>query len=55
LLEAAKFVDDAETAAVCERILQEERAMAQWIEHNTPGLMRRFLMRADVPDSQAKR
>ncbi|CAB3886656.1 MULTISPECIES: ferritin-like domain-containing protein [Achromobacter] len=55
LVEAAKFVGDAETAAVCERILQEERAMAQWIEHNTPGLMRQFLMRADDPESQAKR
>jgi ferritin-like metal-binding protein YciE len=55
LVEAAKFVGDAETASVCERILQEERAMAQWIEHNMPGLLRQFLMRAEAPDSQAKR
>ncbi|MFJ3465845.1 ferritin-like domain-containing protein [Achromobacter spanius] len=55
LIEAAKFVGDAETAAICERILQEERAMALWIEHNTPGLLRQFLMRADDPHSQAKR
>jgi ferritin-like metal-binding protein YciE len=55
LIEAAKFVGDPETVSVCERILQEERAMAQWIEHNTPGLLRQFLMRAEDPDSQAKR
>ncbi|SEK05446.1 protein of unknown function [Achromobacter sp. NFACC18-2] len=55
LVEAAKFVGDAETAAVCECILQEMRVMAEWIEHNMPGLMRQFLFRAEDPESQAKR
>lgn len=44
-----------ETAAVCDRILQEERAMAQWLEHNNPGLVRQFLARVDDPNIQAKR
>lgn len=52
---AADVVGDAETAAVCQRILEEERAMAQWIEHNSAALVRSFLARADDPDAQAKR
>ncbi|CKH75925.1 ferritin-like domain-containing protein [Achromobacter xylosoxidans] len=55
LKEAAEFVGDTETAAVCERILAEERAMAQWLEHNSPALVRHFLARANDPDALAKR
>lgn len=55
LQEAASYVGDAETAEVCGRILLEERAMAQWLEHNSPALVRHFLARADNPEAQAKR
>lgn len=55
LIEAARHVGDMETAAECERILQEEIAMAQWIEHNTPALVRHFLTLAEDPDAAAKR
>ncbi|GAB3086479.1 ferritin-like domain-containing protein [Bordetella muralis] len=55
LKEAAAFVGDVETAEICERILLEERAMAQWLEHNSPALVRHFLARAQNPEAQAKR
>lgn len=55
LQEAANYVGDAETAEICGRILLEERAMAQWLEGNSPALVRHFLARADNPDTQAKR
>lgn len=32
IIEAARYVGDTETAVECERILQEEIAMAQWLE-----------------------
>lgn len=55
LQEAATYVGDLETAEVCGGILAQERAMAQWLEHNSPALVRHFLARADDPDAQAKR
>ncbi|RAP63468.1 hypothetical protein A6B37_13705 [Achromobacter sp. HZ01] len=55
LIEAAKFVGDTETAHTCTRILQEERAMAEWLEQNSAQLVRQFLARTDAPDMQAKR
>lgn len=55
LVEAARYVGDTETAQVCERILQEEQAMAQWLAHNSGALVRHFLARADDPSAQAKR
>jgi ferritin-like metal-binding protein YciE len=55
LQEAATYCGDLETAEICKRILVEERAMAQWIEHNTAALVRHFLARADDPNAQAKR
>jgi len=55
LKEAASFVGDTETAEICQRILVEEQAMAQWLADNSPALVRHFLARAQDPDAQAKR
>lgn len=55
IIEAARYVGDTETAVECERILQEEIAMAQWLEKNTGAVVRHFLMLADEPDATAKR
>ncbi|AJY11598.1 ferritin-like domain-containing protein [Burkholderia dolosa] len=54
LIEAARVVGDAETLAVCERILPEEQAMAAWLEHNMTGVVRTYLAREMRPGETAK-
>ncbi|MFC4273806.1 ferritin-like domain-containing protein [Achromobacter aloeverae] len=54
LIEAARTLGDHETMAVLERILPEEQAMADWLEHNMAGVVRRFLQLAAQPDAKAK-
>lgn len=54
LLSAADELDEIEAATVLERILEEEVAMAKWLEDNLDGVARIFLMR-DERDLQAKR
>ncbi|WP_232464728.1 ferritin-like domain-containing protein [Bordetella genomosp. 8] len=54
LIEAARMVGDRETMAICERILPEEQAMADWLQHNMAGTTRRFLQLAQIPDAKAK-
>ncbi|PWE14898.1 ferritin-like domain-containing protein [Alcaligenes faecalis] len=54
LKEAADFVGDTETAMVCHQILEQERAMARWLEEHSPELIRIFLVRANEGHSQAK-
>lgn len=53
--EAADYLGDVETAAVCQQILEQERAMAHWLEVHSPELVRVFLARADEGHPQAKR
>ena len=38
LIAAARAVGDHQTAMVCEEILHEEQAMADWLEQNIPAL-----------------
>ncbi|HLJ65824.1 MAG TPA: ferritin-like domain-containing protein [Chloroflexota bacterium] len=40
LIAAAQAIGDSETASVCQQILDEDRAMADWIEQNLPMLVR---------------
>jgi ferritin-like metal-binding protein YciE len=54
LIEAARMVGDRETVAVCERILPQEQAMADWLEHNMASVTRRFLQLAQTPGAKAK-
>lgn len=54
LLTTAEYVGDQETASVCQRILNEEMAMAQWLEENTGAVTLQFLTR-DESDATAKR
>jgi ferritin-like metal-binding protein YciE len=54
LIEAARLVGDRETLAICERILPQEQAMADWLEHNMAAVSRRFLELAQTPGAQAK-
>ncbi|MFD1746757.1 ferritin-like domain-containing protein [Rhizobium helianthi] len=54
LLAAADELGDSTAVAVCERILSEEKAMADWLELYLDGVTRLYLMR-DERDLLAKR
>lgn len=55
LIAAAEQAGDAETKQVCEQILPQEIAMAQWVLENLPELTQEFLMRDATPDTEAKK
>lgn len=55
LIEAAKVVGDMQTQQVCERILGEELAMAEWLEQNMAAVTRQYLLRSDYAEDKAKR
>jgi ferritin-like metal-binding protein YciE len=43
LRSAAEDLGDVETARVCDQILREEEAMADWLKNNIPDITRQFL------------
>ena len=53
LVSTARQVGDEETARVCEQILQEEEAMADWLQQNIPTLAQQYLMREETPGATA--
>lgn len=55
LIAAAKAAGDHETQRVCETILPQEVAMADWIKDHLPQLTEAFLTRSEAPDTEAKR
>ena len=42
LIATAKAAGDAETRKICEQILLQEQAMADWLKAHLPELLRRF-------------
>jgi len=54
LIAAAEEAGDMETKRVCEGILQQEKAMASWLEQHLPELTREFLRRDAAPGATAK-
>jgi ferritin-like metal-binding protein YciE len=54
LISTAQEVGDMETARVCEQILKEEEAMADWLEQNMPMLTKSYLHRDQTPGATAK-
>lgn len=54
LISTAQEVGDLETARVCEQILKEEQAMANWIEQNLPQLTKSYLQREETAGATAK-
>lgn len=54
LIAAAEVCGDTETKRVCEQILVEEEAMAQWLADRLPDTVRKFLMRDEAPNTTAK-
>jgi len=55
LIAAAKTVGDVETQRVCEQILPQEEAMAEWVLEHLPQLTEEFMVRDATPDVEAKR
>ncbi|UXN66318.1 ferritin-like domain-containing protein (plasmid) [Phyllobacterium sp. A18/5-2] len=55
LAEAARYVGDAETENVCETILAEEQAMADWLAEHAEDVTRTFLQREISDSDTAKR
>jgi ferritin-like metal-binding protein YciE len=51
----ARQVGDSETARVCEEILHDEEAMADWLQNNIPTLTQQYLSREETPGATAKR
>ena len=55
LVIAAERAAAPDIAAVCGQILQEEIAMARWLEDHQDSLVGAFLNRDETPGAQAKR
>ena len=52
---AALAAGDAQTVTVCDQILPQERAMAEWLLAHLPDLTDDFLARDATPEVEAKR
>ena len=44
LITAAQEIGDQQTAGVCQQILQEDQAMADWLEQNLPTLVQQSMV-----------
>lgn len=55
LVIAAERAGATDIAAVCEQILQEEIAMARWLEEHQASVVSAFLTREETPGADAKR
>lgn len=54
LIAAAKAAGDSATAASCEQILAQEKAMAAWLLEHLPQVTQAFLTRSATPGADAK-
>ncbi len=54
LMAAADAAGDQQTMAVCEQIMAQERAMAEWMLQHLPSVTSHFLMRSAATDVEAK-
>lgn len=55
LIAAARELGDEQTASACERILEQEKAMAQWLLDHLPETTQAFMRHSEDPDATAKR
>lgn len=55
LAATAGMLGDHETKQVCESILREEQAMADWLKDNLDSVTTQYLQRAETPEATAKR
>lgn len=54
LIAAAESLGDTETRNICEQILEEEIAMATWLEEHLPEITQKYMLRTDMPGVTAK-
>lgn len=54
LIAAAQAAGDMETQRICEMILPQEEAMANWLAEQLPIVTQQFLARDAAPDTEAK-
>ena len=54
LIATAEQVGDLETKRVCEEILRDEEAMAEWLKQNVASLTKQYLRREETPGATAK-
>ncbi|KTD08131.1 ferritin-like domain-containing protein [Legionella jamestowniensis] len=55
LITAAENADDPETRQICQQILLQEKAMANWLLENLNQLAKAFLVRSELSFETAKR
>lgn len=55
LATAAEVAAQPEVAGMCEDILRQEEAMAEWLREHLPDIVRQYLVRLELPGIQAKR
>lgn len=55
LIAAAKTAGDVETAQICEEILLQEEAMADWLAAHLPEVTEEFMVRDATPGVEAKK
>lgn len=55
LIATAEAAGDEETARTCRSILEQEAAMAGWLEEHLPAVTRQYLGRDESPGATAKR
>ena len=55
LIAAAEHLGETKVAQGCQQNLQEEVAMAEWLNSHLPGTTRAFLDRAAAGDPAARR
>ncbi|CAP44121.1 DUF892 family protein [Bordetella petrii] len=54
LIAAAELAGDAETKRVCEAILPQEEAIAEWLSERIATITQQFVRRDAAPDTTAK-
>lgn len=55
LIAAAEAAGDMETKRICEQILPQEQAMADWLREHLPQITHAFVRRSEAPGVEAKR
>lgn len=55
LMQAADALGEKQLAEVCRQNLEEEIAMAEWLDKHVPDLTAQFLARAEIASETAKR
>lgn len=55
LIAAAEACGEPETKQICEQILSEEEAMANWLAEHLPATVQKFLARDETKGAKAKR